>query len=197
MRILKALKSIYRRPFRSYLLENKHRVIPAFDFGGKRYFMFEQTDEIPTGRNLAALTIYAEMDMRVDREYLQDYCKAIEKVTSDPKKINIGVLVQLNNNLRERLELMVLPEFVYKLASVIFFDETESPYRYDFEYNKKKIQAWKEDGATLDFFLKTPLSDLIPFLKAHQNISPIYLGIAESVAEIHRAHLTATLSAKV
>lgn len=194
MQILKVLKSIFKKPFRPYLIEGKYRVIPAFELNGVQYFMFDQTDEIPTGRQFAALTIYAEMDMRVTREYLQDYVRAVEKVTSDPKKINITHLIQLNMNLKERMDLMVMPEFIYKLASVIYFDKNESPYRYDFEYNKKKIEAWKEDGQTLDFFLKTPIGDLIPSLKDQGGISPIYLAVTQSVEKIHREHLTAVLS---
>lgn len=194
MRILKVLKHIFKGRFRPYLIEGKHRVVPAFEFQGKQYFMFDQMEEVPTGRQMAALTIYAEMDMRVTREYLQDYVKAVEKVTSDPKRININILVQLNMNLKERMELMVMPDFIFKMASVTYFDKDESPYRYDFEYNKKKIAAWKEDGQALDFFLKTPIGDMIPSLKQQGGISPMYLGIAESVEKIHQEHLTAVLS---
>lgn len=195
-RILKALKSIFKKPFRPYLLDDKYRIIPAFECGGKQYYMFDQTQAMPTGRTLGALAIYAEMDMRVTREYLELHTKAMEKILSDPKKLDLTSIAVLNKNLKERLELMVLPEFIYKAASVIYFDDQESPYRYDFQYAEKKIQAWKEDGATLDFFLKTPLVDLIPYLKAHVNASPISLNVAEMVAKIHRDTLTGILSEK-
>jgi hypothetical protein len=178
------------------LLENKYRVIPAFECGGVQYFMFSDQTEVPTGRQYGALTIYGEMDMRCSREYLTAFCEASEKILNNPKKIQLGELAKMVTYLKERLDLMVLPEFIYKLASVVFFDENESPYKYDFEYNEKKIARWKEDGATLDFFFKTPLIDLIPSLKSQKNVSPIYLGIAENIAKIHQAHLTAILSQK-
>lgn len=194
IRILKALKSIFKRPFRSYLLENKYRVIPAFELHGKRYFMFADQQEVPTGRQMAALAIYNEMDMRCDRAYLELHTRAVEKVISNPQKIHIGYLAQMNTNLKERLDLMVTPHFIYKLASVVFFDESESPYSYDFEYNEAKIKIWSADKDTLDFFLRTPLKDLVPFLKSQESVLPIYSVVAEMVEKTHRKLLTDILS---
>lgn len=191
---MKGLRNIFKPPFRAYLLDEKYRVIPAFECGGEQFYMFDSQMEVPTGRQFTSLTFYAEMDCRVDREYLEMHTKAMDKVLSDPKKLSIGIIAQLNVHLKERLDLMIPPEFIYKLASVVFFTKDESLYKYDFEYNKKKIQRWKEAGATLDFFLKTPLTTLIPSLKSHEKASPIYLGIAEAVAETHRQHLTDILS---
>lgn len=196
IRILRALKSIFRKHFKTYLLENKYRVIPAFELHGKRYFQFADQTEVPTGRQFAALAIYNEMEMRCDKEYLELHCKAVDKVISDPKRINIGILAQLNANLKDRLDLMVVPDFIYKLASVVFFDESESPYSYDYDYNKTKMAKWKEDKSTLDFFLRTPLKDLAPFLKAQADVSNTYSVIAEMVEGTHRKLLTDILSAE-
>lgn len=195
-RILKGLKRIFKKPFRAYLLENKYRVIPAFECGGEQFYMFDSQMEVPAGRQFATLAFYAEMDCRMDREYWELHYKAMEKILNDPKKIKVGVIAQINQALKERLELMATPHFIYKLASVVFFTKDESPYKYDYEYNKKKIERWKEEGATLDFFLKTPFADLIPSLRAQENVSPIYMGIAEAVAQTHQEYLTGLLSEK-
>lgn len=196
MRIFHKLRRIFKKRFRTYLLENKYKVIPAFEYGGVRYYMFDQQTEVPTGRQFAALTIYNEMDMRCSRDYLEQHCRAMEKIISDPKKIHIGYIAQLNMNLKERLGLMAMPEFIYKLASVVFFDDTESPYRYDEKYNEKKIASWKQNPDMLDFFLKTPLYELVPSLNSQAKISKTFLEITEKAAEIHRKHLTAILSEK-
>jgi hypothetical protein len=193
-RLLRGFRSIFRKPFRSFLLEQKYRVIPAFELHGKRYFMFADQTEVPTGRQFAALMVYNEMEMRCDRSYLELHCKAMDKLLGDPKKIHIGYISQLNANLKDRLELMVVPDFIYKLASVVFFDQSESPYQYDSKYNEDKIAGWKKDSATLDFFLRTPLTRLVPFLKAQEGVSPIYSVIAEQVEEIHHKLLTDILS---
>jgi hypothetical protein len=188
-------RKLFRKRFRSRLLDNKYKVIEAFKLGGTTYYMFDQTAEVPTGRMLAALAIYQEMEMRVDKAYLELHTKATEKILSSPKGINITYITQLNMNLKERLDLMPLPDFVYKLASVIFFDETESPYSYSFDYNKKKIEEWKKSGDTLDFFLSRLSSELMPSLKPVTGNSKMFFQVAEQVAGIHLTDLTKILSA--
>jgi hypothetical protein len=188
-------RKLFRKRFQSRLLDNRYKVIEAFQLGGTTYYMFDQTAEVPTGRMLAALAIYNEMEMKVDKEYLELHTRAMEKLLSDPKKINVMYIAQLNLNLKERLELMPLPDFVYKLASVIFFDETESPYSYSFDYNKKKIDEWKKSGETLDFFLTRLSSELIPSLKPVTGNSKMFFQVAEQVAGIHLTDLTKILSA--
>lgn len=159
--------------------------------------MFDSAYEVPTGRMLAALAVYTEMEMRCDRQYLQDHCKAMEKILSDRAKIDLTSIMKLNINLQERLELMPMPDFVYKLASVIFFDEQESKYSYDFEYNKKKIEEWKKTDGILDFFLSRLADQLIPSLRpAAENSNTFSLRLAEQIDEIHRGTLTEVLSAK-
>lgn len=183
-----------RRKFKSYLLDKKYRVVEAFSIKGKSFFMFDSTFEVPAGRMLATLAIMEEMNMRVDKEYLDAHTKAMEKILSDPKKISIQWIAQLNINLKERLELMPLSESVYKLASVIFFDDTESPYCYDFEYNRAKIEEWKQSGETLDFFLSRLSSELIPSLQPATGNVKTYFQVTEKIDAIHRAHLTKVLS---
>lgn len=188
-------RRIFRKRFRSRLLDNKYKIIEAFQLGGTTYYMFDQAAEVPTGRMLAALAVYAELEMKVDKEYLELHTKAMEKLLSDPKKINVMYIAQLNLNLKERLELMPLPDFVFKLASVIFFDETESPYSYSFDYNKKKIEEWKKSGDTLDFFLSRLSKELIPSLRPVTGSSRTFFQVAERVAGIHLTDLTKILSA--
>lgn len=187
-------KRLFKKRFRSRLLDEKYRLVEAFKLGGVTYHMFDQTADVPTGRMLAALAIYTELEMKVDKEYLELHTRAMEKLLSDPKKINVMYIAQLNLNLKERLELMPLPDFVYKLASVIFFDETESPYSYDFVYNKKKIEQWKKSPETLDFFLSRLASELIPSLKPVTANTNTFFQVAEQIAGIHRTDLTKILS---
>jgi hypothetical protein len=191
------LKRLFNRKLKPYLIADKYRVVPAFSVGGEDYWYFDNTFDVPTGRMQAAMAIYQEMEMRCDAEYLKLHCKAMEKILSDPKKISIQFIAQLNINLKERVELSVPPEsYVYKLASVIFFDKSESMYSYDFDYNAKKIAKWKEAGATLGFFLNTPIAELVPSLKLPERDAQIYSQVSEMISETHRRHLTDILSEK-
>jgi hypothetical protein len=118
----------------------------------------------------------------------------MEKILSDPKKISIQWIAQLNINLKERLGLMPLSDSIYKMASVIFFDDSESPYSYDFEYNKSKIEEWKQSGETLDFFLSRLSTELIPSLQPATGNAKTYFQVTEKIDAIHRGHLTEVLS---
>lgn len=187
---------IFRNTFKPFLLENKYRIVPAFKCGGKEYFMFEDQNHVPTGRQLAAVMVYNEMQMKVDRDYLLMHVKAMKKVLSNPRAIDITTIMKLNLHLEERLDLMVLPDFVYKLASVVFFDRDEPMFDYDLEYNNKKIEAWKADKEMLDFFLQTPVRELIPSWDEQPADMKIYLNLASQIAKIHQLHLTDILSEK-
>lgn len=178
------------------MLENKHRVSEAFKLDGITYYMFDNSFEIPSGRGLCALTIYEEFDQRCTKEYLKAHVRATELILSDPKKININLLAVINRNLKERLELAVFPDHIYKLASVIFFDDTESPFSYDFQYNNKKIEKWKAAGGTLDFFMKTPLKDLIPSLRLQGPNAQTFFQVADEIDKLHRSDLQEILSSK-
>lgn len=184
----------FKRKLRSYILNDQFKVVEAFGLEGVTYYMFDDQFKLPAGRGLCALTIYEEFNMRCTREYLELHCRAMESLLSDPKKINIQAIAVINKNLQERLNLAMFPDHIYKLASVVFFDETESPYNYDYKYNAKKIEKWKAAGGTLDFFLKTPLKDLIPSLKLpEQNAGP-YLQVAEQIDLLHQQDLQEVFS---
>lgn len=179
-------RRLFRNKLKPFLVDGKYKVIPAFSLAGVDYWMYDSTTEVPTGRFFAAMGVYAEMDMNCDKDYLESHCKAMEKLLSDPKKISLTYIMQLNVNLKERLELMPMPDYIYKLASVIFFDKTESLYSYDYDYNKLKIEKWKASGGTLDFFSQTPLKELVPALAMPERDTQTYLMVTKLIAETHR-----------
>ena len=182
---LSRIKRLFKHKLKPYLVDAKYKVIPAFSIGGIDYWMYESSTEVPTGRFFAAMGVYAEMEMNADKDYLTSHTKAMEKLLSDPKKISIQYIAQLNINLKERLDLMPFPEYIYKLASVIFFDKTESLYSYDYEYNKGKIQRWKAAGGALDFFCNTPLKELVPSLSMPEKDTQTYLTVSRLISETH------------
>lgn len=191
------IRQLFKPKLKPYLVDEKYKVVPAFSIGGVDYWMFDSSLEVPTNRFFAAMGVYTEMEMNADKAYLTAHCKAMEKLLSDPKKISLTYIMQLNVNLKERLELMPMPEYIYKLASVIFFDKTESLYSYDYEYNEKKIETWKAAGGTLDFFSRTPLKELVPSLSMPEKDTQTYLTVTKMVAETHRRLHTDILSEEI
>lgn len=182
------------KKLKSYLIDNKYKLLLAFEHGGKKYYQFENVFDMSTGRGLQALTIYEEFSMRCDRAYLEKHVKAIEILINDPKGIKVGTIAEIHANLRERIALAPYPDHIYKLASVMFFDETESPFSYDGSYNQKKIAEWRADTEMLPFLVKVPLKQLMPFSDTANENLKTYFRVSEAVNEMHQAKISDVLS---
>lgn len=196
MNLIKWFKKKLNRKPKTILLDNEFRIMPAFIWRGTTYYMHEDALNTATGRGLTAMVYMEELLMRCSSNYLANHIAAVEKILSDPKKINIGNLARLNQNLKERLNfLMAVPDHVYKLASIVFFTKDESPFRYEEAYNKKKIAAWQEDRKMYDFFLQqTRLKDLLPLLNLPQESSQTYLSVQQKINTMHLKELASILS---
>jgi hypothetical protein len=188
--------SLFKRKFKSFLVDGKYKIVEAFTFKGKRYFCFDSAIGMSAGRGLNAMVFFKEFEMQCDKSYLQAHTKAMEKLLSDPKKINIGAIALINQNLKERVNLAVMPEHLYKLASVHFWTEDESPFVYDFELNKKKIEEWKKDPEVLSFFLTRPLKEYLPFSDTPSDSVETYLKVADQIDKMTRTVLSDMLSKK-
>lgn len=158
------IKSIFnKKPF-----QKSEQIIEfAFESGGVKYYRHTSEANIPYRRALKVISIYNELDMKCTRAYLTAHTKAIKNILAKTpfKSTDLFELMKLNNQLSERLEFIYDTDLVYKLASVVYFDEKENPEDYDWTYNQKKIDKWKKDKSINDFFLTMPIADLVPFLK--------------------------------
>jgi hypothetical protein len=178
------LQKIFKHKVKFKNLPTGECAVEAFRHNGKTYYHFK--DKMPAGRTLCALAIYEELRMRCTREYLDKHIRATEIILSAEKgRIDLGKLALINQNLKERLSLAPYPDHIYKLASVIFFDETESPFAYDFAYNQKKIEEWKKDSELLNFFLTTQFADLMPRLNTSGLDAQTYFMVSQMIERIH------------
>jgi hypothetical protein len=171
-----------------YFKESGQVIEYAFTVGGIDYYQHTDEMNMPYRRALKALTFYKELDMKCDRLYLESHIKAMETLFAG-KKIGfeeMAKMKRLNDQLRERVQWVLVDDHVYKVASVRFFDRTENPNDYDYKYNDKKIAHWKEHEPAKDFFLREPILRLVPFLRS----APIDLeSYSTVVEELTRAHL--------
>lgn len=185
---------VFHRKPKFFLVDDKSKCIEAFTLEGTKYYMFEDPFNMPSGRAFTALAYYEEFKMRCTADYLKLHCRAVDKILGDPKKVNLTLIFELHRNLKERVELVPIPDHIYKLASVVFFDESESPYTYDFNYGQKKIEQWKTNPAILDFFLSTPLTDLMPSLKSESTALKTFLPLVEQMDTMHNSKLQEIVS---
>jgi hypothetical protein len=170
---------------------SKHIIKEAFEVGGVKYYEFDTTANMPWKRGLKCLSIYNELDMRCDRFYLTKHTEAMDNIFKSGKLgfDEMMKIRQLENQLKERLTMIFHEDLVYKVASVVFFDENENPDDWEWKYALEKIKHWKKHEGAHDFFLREPISRLIPFLNsAGENLKP-YSIAAKRVDEAHLAKI--------
>jgi len=181
-KLIESIKSwLNRKDQPKFDVDEKHKIISAFSHRGKQYYQFEDIHNMMTGRAFTCIDYYNELSMRCTREYLTEHCETMTKMINEGKLVNIA---QLNIQLEERLTMILDPDIVYKIASVVYFDDSEQPYTYDYKYNQKKIADWKSDGVD-GFFLQLPLDNLIPHLRLSEVDLQAYLKVANKINKQH------------
>ena len=174
------------KPF--FNVDIEHPIIEAFVSGGVQYYRFEDIFSAPFNRSFEAQTFYTELQMRVDKEYLQSYVATMQSILSNDNNqgINISDVAIITNQLAERMNFIVDSDLLLKLASVMYFDASENPYRYDFAYGSKKMAKWKANEDIADFFLRTPIKDFLPFIESLENDLSSYLRVTEAIKSEHK-----------
>lgn len=130
------------------------KIVWCFRCGGVDYFKVRNDPETFIQRALEAQEIYHELGRGLDREtHISTLTVAIEAFNKVAEKWNKRdfktgeELTKLGDLLKLMQDALTAPpptEIIYKLASVMYFDNTEDPTRYDATYAAEKIARWKE-----------------------------------------------------
>lgn len=185
----------YNKDPKKVFPEQKYIIEPAFEIAGVRYYRHADVFNIPCERGLMALAVYEESRMRCSREYLEKHVEVVrELLRTNP--IDIFRVNQLNEQMAERLNLVIDTDLMYKLASIVYFDGKENPAIYEADYCAKKIELWKKHKGTADFFLQKPLRELIPYLESVDFDLNEYSKVQTELNKIHLDRLSVSSSKK-
>jgi abortive infection bacteriophage resistance protein len=180
----KALTKFGHKPI--WQIPEGHVIEPAFISGGIQYYRLKDYFNTFSLRGLTALQVYEEWNMRMTKEHLSEFIELMDKNLNNPREIRIGEIARIVNILKERINyIMPTTEIVYKFASVAFFDKNESPYSYDPEYCKQKINRWKEEAEISDFFIVMLLKDMIPLPQLSEVDLKICLNMIDEATNLH------------
>lgn len=186
--ITKRIVSVFRKP-KIWDKENPtdSPIVYAFTWEGVDYFCYENPLNMPWMRSFVAFEFMEEFNMRLTKDLLSAILAAMKEEINKPVP-QLTEVVKWINLIEERMEWVVEPETLLKLASVHFFTREESPIRYDLEYNNKKIQRWK-NSKVLDFFLQLPIKELAPFYNLpKESIQTYFAGqLAKTIKLIDEA----------
>jgi len=167
--------------------ELHHPVVFAFESGGIKYYQFENIFNMAHGRAFKAMDYYNEYTMRCTREHLDYHTRAIDNILST-KSITVKELLSLqtlNNQLKERLQWIIAPDILWKLGAVVYFDEKENPYDYDFAYGNAKIEKWKKHDDIRSFFLNKPIAPQAIFTDISEQDLENYIQVGEKLNKEH------------
>ena len=156
-------------------LEKGHVCKEAFILNGESFYMIEDVHNTYSERGLYALRVYDEWNRRATPEYLKLHYTANRNMYNS-RTIELSELIRANEDLGQRLNFVIPTEdIIWKMCSVMFFDKSESPYRYDPEYAKTKIAKWKKSEKVYDFFLYLRTNQLIPLPETSEEDFNLFL----------------------
>lgn len=189
------IKSLIKLLFskkKKWELQTGHTVDIAFWSGGKPYYKLSDLFNTFTERGLDAYQTYEEIGMRIEVTALKEF---VSKFKSD---LNTGKLMDCAitlNFLEERVNFVIPPRnLIYKLASVAYFDETESPYTYDTIYANRKMEEIRKNGDVDDFFLYQQLGDLIPLPKLSKETYQVLQETMDKVISYQSKNISGKVS---
>jgi hypothetical protein len=195
MKLFKTLKAYLTNKLKRFPKDIPYPIEEAFSIEGRTFYRYKDYFNIPYERGLKTITFYEEARMKITYEYLEEHIKAIDKILKS-QKIDVYKIKALNDIMAERMKWAVDTEILYKLASIVFFEKDEDPRTYDFKHNAEKIEFWKEHKSVSDFFLQTPLLELMPFLKELDTNLETYSLIAKELTKHHLDLVSSIVSEK-
>lgn len=164
----------------------------AFTVGDTDYYEFNDFNNVPCERGFNCLAFYNELQTRCSRDYLLAFSTALDNVLN-AKTIKLTDVFKLNQQLKERLEMLFETEIAYKLCSVVFFDGSENPYRYDYKHGLKKASLFK-DTPIDDFFFSKPIVKLMPYISSWSKDFQEYCQMTNQITTKHIQDISTILS---
>lgn len=155
----------------------------SFTCKGVKYYQFSKDSAMRYGRYMVLQNFLQEVNFRMSTDTLKMYISKITNELNATKgAVNIGNALELLGHMKHLTELAFEPDTVYRMASVLFFDDTEDLRTWNRQHNEKKIAAWKSE-ATLDFFYKRPFTELTGLSGISETDLQNYLAKVSSLTE--------------
>lgn len=172
-------------PFK--MMKPDHVIEFVFELGGVKYYTLYDAFNAPCMRMQSAIGVVDEWQNRITNEMLKKFISGLKQslIVKD-EEVNLSEAYNLVSMMDERVNWTVpTSDVMIKMASILFFDENESPYEYDEAYCLEvKLARWKKEKIDSFFLyghLRTPLG--LP------NISPdVLLGAMKVYDQMNALH---------
>lgn len=158
----KVLNFFRKAPIRNiYHPDFEPLIEAAFVCNGTTYYRFKKDYDMPVGRYKWVHNTLHEVDMRMTNEMLHAYIDALTKNLSGKKgHVDLTEAIIDLTKMKSHASLAFNVDTVERLATVVYFDDTEILNTYDREKSRKKIAIWRTHK-NLDFFMTRPINELL------------------------------------
>jgi hypothetical protein len=151
------------------------KIEEAFKSGGVQYYTFKKDTTMQYGRYIVMQAFLQEVNFRMSTDTLKAYISKITiELNGSKGSVNLGNALELLGHMKNLTELAFEPDTVYRLASCLFFDDSEDLRTWDKKHNENKIRAWRATG-TLDFFYDKLFQELTNLKNISQTAITDYL----------------------
>ena len=183
------LHNIFKKKAPANPFENSNwKIEPAFQTeDGTQYYQFSDPFNIPAERALQSITFYREMEMGVTKEELSKWLAKVDELLNPPqgKSIRIGEIALITTVLKQKLDFLAETDLLWRIGSVVYFDKTENPGRFDYKYANEKVEKWKADMNIDVFFSLSRMYRWIPSLNTSKENIMSYLTEVEKIKKEH------------
>lgn len=192
MKLVKNILNLFKKKFSDPFTNADWKIEPAFESGGVQYYMFADPFNIPAERALQSITFYREMEMGVTRDELLKWVNKVDEILNPPqgKPIKIGEIALITTVLKQKLDFLAETDLFWRIGSVVFFDKSENPGRFDYKYAGDKVARWKQDMTIDVFFSLSRMYKWIPSLNTSRENILTYLKQVEEITKEHSAILS-------
>lgn len=161
------------------------KIQKAFKSGTVQYYKFIDDHQIPAGRYKYIYAALKEADLRMDLDTLKNFIDTLENILNGGAKknnVNVGDIWKMIINMKSRISLGFEPASIKRLASVIYFDETEDLKTYNKVHGLKKVEFWEKNN-TMDFFLTRPIVELFGLKDISTTSLEEYISLSEGIIQ--------------
>lgn len=143
--LLKIISWLYSFTYERITLDKVNqkliRPVPGLIINGEQYYEFTNVADMPETRRQEYNSLREEAVMGITRELLVKVFDSILTYADEGKMSKVVTEAFL---VKDMLLNITSKEILYKMASLVYFDEKEDLSVYDLDYNNEKIKLFKQ-----------------------------------------------------
>lgn len=167
--------------------EYKKLTEKIFSIDDHDFYQFKNLLDMPHNRYNKCTRFATEFNMRIDGDELKEL---LDKSMEQLNKGNVTRSIIIQNQIKERTDMLISIDASYRLASCVYFFKEENLDDYDYEIGDMKIELFKKEKLD-SFFLSKPMNNFLPAINLSEEGLRAYLLLERELKKLARKSLTA------